>query len=191
MDLLEFTADVEADPTIAEKFRAACNMMFEQENAGFRFVGGKIAEITAREETQSVEDALEHAAVLPGVGTHLRTALSHLTDRDKPDYRNSIKESISAIESLVRAIAGKDATLSDALKVLEQREALHGALRKAFDSLYGYTSDAGGLRHAMLEEKTHTKADAQFMLIACSAFTNYILGKLGERGIDPRKLEGR
>lgn len=191
LDFLEFTGDFQSDASIAEKFRTACNSIFDQENAGYRFVGDKIAEITAPEEIQSVEDALEHAAILPGVRTHLRTALSHLTSREKPDYRNSIKESISAIESLVRAIAGNDANLSDALKVLEQKETLHGALKKAFDSLYGYTNDAGGLRHAMLEEKHHSKADAQFMLIACSAFTNYILGKLGEAGIDARKFSGK
>jgi hypothetical protein len=41
-----------------------------------------------------------------------------MTDREQPDYRNSIKESISAIESLCRKITGNDkGTLGLVLKL--------------------------------------------------------------------------
>ena len=48
----------------------------------------------------------------------------------------------------------------------------------AFDKLYGYTSDADGIRHALLEEDKVTFEQAKFMLVVCSAFTNYVIGTL-------------
>jgi hypothetical protein len=44
--------------------------------------------------------------------------------------------------------------------------------------MYGYTSDAEGIRHALLEEPTLEQADAIFMLVTCSAFVNYLRAKL-------------
>lgn len=53
----------------------------------------------------------------PVVKTHLRRALELLSDRENPDYRNSIKEPISAVESLSKVIAEKsNASLSKALE---------------------------------------------------------------------------
>ena len=38
---------------------------------------------------------------------------------------------------------------------------------------YGYTSDQGGIRHALLEESNIDEAEAKFMMVACSAFVNF------------------
>jgi hypothetical protein len=86
----------------------------------------------------------------PGALHHLHNALNHLSGRQTPDYANSIKESISAVESTCRAIAGKSgATLGNAIKTLEAGVVtIHPALQKAWGSLYGYTNDAEGVRHA-------------------------------------------
>jgi hypothetical protein len=131
--------------------------------------------ITAPEEITSIEETLALSGKFGVVSEHMATALRMLSDRREPDYRNSIKESISAVESIASIIAGrKTADLGPALKVLEQRKLLHGALKSAFNSLYGFTSDADGVRHALLEESDLTFADAKFMLVACSAFVNYL-----------------
>ena len=110
-----------------------------------------------------------------GVNAHLGRAMELLSDRTNPDYRNSIKESISAVESLAQVITGQPkATLGDALKVLKKGERLHPALSDGFSKLYGYTSDEDGVRHAMLEEPTLTVADAKYFLLACTSFINYL-----------------
>lgn len=52
---------------------------------------------------------------------------------------------------------------------------MHPALNGAFQKLYGYTSDAGGIiRHALLEEDSLDFKDAKFMLVSCSAFVTYL-----------------
>lgn len=43
---------------------------------------------------------------LNGANIHLTKALSLLSDRNKPDYRNSIKESISAVEATCKSLTG-------------------------------------------------------------------------------------
>ena len=140
-----------------------------------------ITEITSASEIQSVEEALEGVSSISGVRAHLSAALELLSDRKNQDYRNSIKESISAVEGISRIMTGDpNATLGEALAILESRGSLHGALKKSFSALYGYTSDADGIRHAMLDEASLTFTDAKYMLIACTAFINYILGKAAD-----------
>jgi len=130
-------------------------------------------------EIQAIEDAIEYP--LETVSNHISQALQLFADRKDPDYRNSIKESISAVEALCRAIAGDDkATLSQALHIIERqgKVRIHPALIEGLSKIYGYTSDESGIRHALIENKEpSTSADAQFMLIMCSAFIHYLSRK--------------
>lgn len=52
------------------------------------------------------------------------------------------------------------------------------AFKEGFVKLYGYTSDEGGIRHAMLEMPDLTAADAKYFLLSCTPFTNYLKSKL-------------
>ena len=54
---------------------------------------------------------------------------------------------------------------------------IHPAMEKSFLSLYGYTSDEDGIRHAMTDEPNVTADDAKFMLISCSSFVNFLISK--------------
>jgi hypothetical protein len=110
------------------------------------------------------------------VQEHIRAALACLSDRENPNYRNAIKESISAVESVCKLVGGEK-TLGAALKAIRDKIQLHPALEKGFNALYGYTSDEGGIRHALLAESTVDSTDARFMLVACSAFVNFIIAK--------------
>lgn len=159
--------------TLVESF----NKVLERENSAYRFVSGKVTPITSSDEIEEIEKAISGSDQYAGVRTHLQTSLGLLTDRQNPDYRNSIKESISAVESLAKKLVGDDkATLGQALKILETKHNLHGSLKSAFLTLYGYTSDASGIRHALLDNAAApTKADARLMLICCSAFINFAI----------------
>jgi hypothetical protein len=152
--------------------------VLEAENSAYRYVGGKFAEITNQSDLAAVGDAVQQSD-FPGAAQHLARALVLLTDRRNPDPRNSIKESISAVESACKQIAGTPkATLEDAIKILEKRGDLHPCLKGGFSKLYAFTSDQGGIRHAMLDEPNLTKADGLFFLVTCSAFINYLKSKI-------------
>lgn len=184
-DFMEFVANNGPEDR-AGRFRQLVNTVLSEDNSAYRFVGSEMAEITSSTEIASIEDALATASSnrLTGVTTHLSTALHLLSDKTTPDYRNSIKESVSAVEGIAQLFVGDTkATLGAALSVLEKRGHLHGALKSSLSSLYGYTSDADGIRHAMLEEPTLTFTDAKFMLVACSAFVNFMIAKAADLGV--------
>ena len=186
-DFIEYIANesaIYADIAEIKEFINFCNVILEREVSAYRFVDLKITQITSETEIAEIEEALEQENYLKPVATHLEQALNLLADRKLPDYKNSIKESISAVEAICQLIAGKDKiTLGQALGEIEKKVRLHPALKKAFISLYGYTSDAEGIRHALLEESNLKFEDAKFILVSCSAFVNYLKSKALEAGI--------
>ena len=162
------------DKSIYEEF----NNLFKDEYIGYRFVDGLIVPISDRYEIETINDALE----LPyeNVYEHLAKANKYLSDRQMPDYENSIKESISAVEAICiikTGLEGKEATLGRLLKKLEENNIkIHSGLKSAFNILYGYTSDANGIRHAGdIGGPASTFEEAKFMLVTCCAFINYLV----------------
>lgn len=162
---------------VGESLAESFNKVLQRENSAYRFVSGKLTPITSNDEIEEIEKAISGSDQYAGVRIHLQTSLGFLTDRQNPDFRNSIKESISAVESLAKKLVGDDkATLGQALKVLEKKHHLHPSLKTAFSALYGYTNDADGIRHSLMDNESQlTKADARFMLICCSAFINFAI----------------
>ncbi|MEO3692234.1 AbiJ-NTD4 domain-containing protein [Roseateles paludis] len=175
-DFLEFLVRVYSK----EKPRLAdfLNRVLEGELAGYKFIDGTLVDITDPQESQMLAEALTDTRFKP-VATHLERALGLLADRKQPDYRNSIKESISAVEAMARIVSeNPKATLGEALKVLEKKGHLHPALKDGFSKLYGYTNDDDGIRHAMLEEPNIDQSDARYFLLSCTSFVNYLKANL-------------
>ncbi|MES9887271.1 MAG: hypothetical protein ABW140_10695 [Candidatus Sedimenticola sp. 6PFRAG1] len=180
-DFIEFVVNNYDRREFKNNFTQACNNLLEKEMSAYRFVNNVITRITEKEEIEEVERALEGSS--GPVSTHLGRSLELLSDRNAPDYRNSIKESISAVESMVANVVGAEkGTLGQLVKKLNDEINLHPALQKAFSSLYGYTSDEGGIRHALMELRNNDFNDAKFMLVVCSAFINFVEGKSKSAG---------
>lgn len=174
LDFIEFSASYHPE------FEKTCNAFLKREMSAYRFIENKIVEINSKEEIVEIENAINNSDKFTSVKTHLKRALELLSDRKTPDYRNSIKESISAVESLSKIITNNDkTTLGQALKEIESKHQIPGSLKSGFSALYGYTSDESGIRHSLLETSvTVDIEEARFMLIACSAFVNYLLNKI-------------
>lgn len=164
----------------------AYNQILEKEMSGYRFIEDLLVPITNRAELHSIKEAIEKLTEikLAGAHEHLHVAIEKFSDRKYPDYRNSIKESISAVESLCKVITGQPkATLGEALKSLKEKITIHPSLESGFDKIYGYTCDEGGIRHAMIDDSSADFDDAKYMLIACSAFVNYLIAKASKTGL--------
>ena len=161
-----------------EFFIKELNNSLEKENSVYRIINNEITPITSEQEIQSIEEALKNTNQYSGVQQHLNQALKLMSDRQNPDYRNSIKESISAVESICKIVTDDEkATLGKALKIIEDKFGLHSALKGSLSQLYGYTSNGDGIRHTMLEESNLSNIDAKFMLVACTNFINYLIEK--------------
>ena len=178
-NLVEFIAFLDSQ-IYNTKFIENCNHSLEKEMSGFRIVDKIVVQITSEEEIEEIESALKITSKWKSVNEHLETALKYMADRQTPDYRNSIKESISAIECFCKITSGDDkATLGKALIQIESKWDIHKSLKSAFSALYGYTSDESGIRHSLLENGQEIMfEDAKFMLVSCSAFINYLKVKI-------------
>lgn len=162
--------------------------MLQRHASAYRFVSDQIVPITSESEIATIETAMEATSTgaIRVASVHLSAAPRHLANRQSPDYRNSIKESISAVEALCKVIAGTTSgVLRQALTNLVQKHqvAMHQQFRTALENLYNFTSDAQGIRHALMDEPTLDEEDARFMLVSCSAFVNYLVIKADKAGI--------
>lgn len=154
------------------------NFILRREFIGYRFVDEQLTPISDELEVGEINQALGNP--YSSVYEHLSKANKLIADRNAPDYENSIKESISSVEALceiLTGITGKEASLGKMLKKLEEKGIeIHSGLKAAFNSLYGYTSDANGIRHAgNIGGPSSTFEEAKFMLVSCSAFVNYLI----------------
>jgi len=182
-DFLEYVASLDPNPQRRQNLITNCNFTLEKELSGFRFVGGQITPITSEVEIVEIEEALDTPSQ---VNIHLKQAISHLSNKEKPDYRNSIKESISAVEGICKIITNNPkATLSSAINEMEMKKIIkfHPDLRDALKKIYSWTNDDEGIRHALKDDPSLDVEDAKFMLIACSAFVNYLKVKAIKSGI--------
>ncbi len=177
-ELIEFLLN-DTDHGNGDRLAQSVADILEEEKAGFRLVKKRFLEVTDEREIAALEEAMSSPGdSFSAVREHLSTAVRLYSDKRAPDYRNSIKESISAVEAAVQAITGDSkAELGKALVMLEARAPLHGAFASALKSLYGYTSDSNGIRHALSDEPTLDGADAKFMLVACATFVVYLRQK--------------
>lgn len=162
------------------------NSLLEKELSGYRFVSGILTPISEKIEVEEIENAINQSRQKNLLGTHehIRTALQLLGRKPTPDYRNAIKESISAIESIAKQISGSASQgLEGALTELSKHIEIHGALKSGFIKLYGYSSDEDGIRHAILDQPNIGFTEAKYMIVSCSAFVNFLIAKADTAGL--------
>lgn len=155
------------------------NALLEEEKAGYRVVNGEIAPITNKGEIEAIVQASNTDYL--SVNEHMQKALSLYADIKNPDYENSIKESISAVEAMcciITGMGGRDATLGRAIaKLKEKGVIIHQFMIDAYKKLYDYTSNETGIRHGGVKFNNAPAEDAKYMLVSCSAFVNYLIEK--------------
>jgi hypothetical protein len=151
--------------------------------SAYRIVDGTLWPLGSDEENAAVLNAISAVSnpQFSGARTHLRNAASNLTQGKYPE---SIRESISAVESVARVLESSG-EFSKALAILESKAKLHPALKRGFSALYGYTSDKQGIRHALLdtEQSAVDETDALFFIGACASFVSYLINKSKAAGI--------
>lgn len=177
MDIIEFTNSlfVEAIGDDFHVYNDFLNSEFERHKFAYRLIAGNIVEITSEVEVESIIEASNNK--YNEVRIHIESALNSISaSNTDPDYRNSIKESISAVECFCRIVTKKN-TLGEALSALEKSGiSIQSQLKDGLIKIYAYTNNkATGIRHALIEgDYCPTYDEAIFMLVSCSAFVNYL-----------------
>lgn len=159
-----------------EKREKEYNQLLEEEKSGYRILNGEITPITNKSELETLDQATN--TEFSTVNEHMQKALEFYSDLQNPDYENSIKESISAVEAMCCIISGKNQTLNKAIADIKNNGVhIHPCMENAFKQLYSYTCDEKGIRHAGIDFVSAPAEDAKYMLISCSAFINYLIEK--------------
>ena len=171
--------DVWLDSTVLRKRTVHIyKQLLKDENQPFQLYKNRVVPLISGLELSELNAALK--TPYAPVNKHIAKALNLFSDRKNPDYENSIKESISAVESICRIIAGMKGkvTLGEIFdKLKDNGIEIHGAMRTGFEKLYGYTSNSDGIRHGGIDFTNAPEEDARFMLVSCAAFVNYLVAK--------------
>ncbi|MCY3945168.1 MAG: hypothetical protein OXF44_02645 [Anaerolineaceae bacterium] len=186
-DLIEEVLKTPPRAGTIEEFTTACNRVLSDESSYYRLINNRITPVFSEEGRGAIEDAIKDSP--DPVRQQLTQALVVLSDRNSSNYRNSIKDSINAVETLCRQITGKsNVTLGDAVNLITRsgQVSFHPAFAEALKRLYGWTSDEGGIRHGLMDESNLSQEDARFMLVCCSEFINYLTEKADKAGINLR-----
>jgi len=179
--LFDFVEFFLRHPRCSDELREDLASAFKTARAAYRVVDNQVVAIGTDEQAAAYE-----AAVQATEDTGAKAARQHLVAAGSAlrhdDWAGSIRESIHAVEAMVRMIAPDEKTLGPALSELEKRGHLHAGLKKAFTVLYGYSSDEEGVRHALVfnENPKVDEADALFMLGACASFVSYLIARTVE-----------
>ena len=175
-DLVEFFV---RHPGCSDELKRELAGAFVTARAAYRVFDNKyIAAIGTEEQAAAFERAIADAEAKNATAARKQLIAAGVALRNS-DWAGSVRESIHAVEAMAVRLAPGTDTLGAALKVLEQRGHLHGGLKAAFGSLYGYSSDEEGVRHALVfgDEAQVDEADALFMLGACASFVSYLLAR--------------
>ena len=163
---------------IKEAFILDLNTEFERVHYGYRIINNTITDIISDEEKGSLQEALSNAE--ESVKSHMKQALALYAQKPEADYKNSIKESISAVEALFRIKTGEN-TFGPAYAKIKKSITIHPRIQEAIQKVYDYTNQPDtGIRHSKVEGDETMVPDAsecQFMIIICSAIINYIQDK--------------
>ena len=185
LDLIEIFSNDEPYRARLGDFRTRIADSFERHGAASRFDISKspfqFPPCSSKEQGEATKQAIEtiSGSGMEGAARHLRQAAHHINRRR---FADSVRESISAVESVARRIAPESSTLGQALKILENKGLLDNRqLKNGFEKLYAYTNSEQGIRHPLLEKNAPDVGldEAMFMYGACASFADYLVRKRG------------
>ena len=183
LDLIEIFSNDEPYRARSSDFRTRIADSFQRHGAAYRFDISKFpfrfSPCSSKEQGEATKQAIEAISEsgMEGAATHLRQAAHHINRRR---FADSVRESISAVESVARRIAPESSTLGEALKILERKGSLaNKQLKNGFEKLYAYTNSEQGIRHPLLDKNAPDVGldEAMFMYGACASFAAYLVNK--------------
>ncbi len=166
---IEFTLNSIKNPHEKVDLEKRLNNIFKEEGAQYTIIDNIVTGLMAEVEFNEISKAQNSKN---NSSIHISKSIEYFNKRPIPDYGNSIKESISAVEAISREITSDDsAILSDAVKKMD----LHPALKEGIIKLYSWTSDEGGIMHALKGTTgNYGEPEARYLLVLCSVLVNFL-----------------
>lgn len=155
--------------------------LFLEENLAFEFSEG----LVRRRGRRHTEDKATRAQFvlgdnrLAGSRNHYTKALQFFRHPTKPDYENSVKEAVCAVEAAGKALfpSAKAATLGDLTKWFSNTKDydIPKALIKTIEGIYAYRSGGNGVGHGGAQGGAATVEVAEYVLGVCASQIIYLV----------------
>ncbi len=155
--------------------------LFLEEGLAFEFSEG----LVRRRGRKHTEDQSTRAQVVLGdyrlaaARKHYEKALQFFRHPTKPDYENSVKEAVCAVEAAGKALfpAAKAATLGDLARWFAATKdyAIPKALVKTIEGLYAYRSGGDGVGHGGATGGAATAEVAEYILSVSASQIIYLV----------------
>lgn len=127
-------------------------LLFLEETLGFEFSDG----LVRRQGRRHTADQVARAGLVLGdprlsaARTHYNKALEFFRNATKPDYANTVKEAVSAVEAVAQVLFSSEGTnLDDIIRRIEgsNEGQLPKPIVKTFSGLYGFRNSGKGVAH--------------------------------------------
>ncbi|MDO6684567.1 MULTISPECIES: AbiJ-NTD4 domain-containing protein [unclassified Agarivorans] len=159
-------------------YRQKVNDLFSQHKIQWKLNDGGKLETSLPKDLETRVSAIDYALQdkFEPARIHYSKARSYILSPSK-DPENSIKESVSAVESVCKAIYPKCATLGDALKSMRKEQLISPMLVTVFEKFYAYTSAEPAIRHGSHKMSGVDEMDAELALHMSAAFIRTIISR--------------
>jgi hypothetical protein len=171
------TSRGEVQEYIAEELQR----LFSEESLAFEFSDG----VVRRRGRKHTVDVASKAQVVLGdtrltsARTHYEKALQFFRNPSKPDFENTVKEAVCAVEAAGKALfpAARAATLGDLAKWLTTGKdvSVPKALCQTITAVYAYRSGGDGVGHGGASGGVATAEVAEYMLAVCASQVIYLV----------------
>lgn len=156
----------ESQSYIAHELR----LLFYEESLAYEFSNGSVQR-RGRNHTEQ-QAARAHTVMtdpkLSSARRHYLKAQRFFRDTDAPDYENSIKEAVCAVEAAAKALfpAANAKTLGEFATWLRRSSEVNvpGSIVKTFEGTYGFRSSGDGIGHGGATGGAPTEMLAEFVL---------------------------
>ncbi len=179
--------DEDFDSDLLEKYRfrayrQAVNELFSEHRVEWRLNVDGLLEAALPKDLEDRVSSTE-AEVLKDyqpARQHYAKARRYILSPNK-DPENSIKESVSAVESVCRTIYPRTPTLGAALKEMRTEGLIAPMLITVFEKFYAYANAAPAVRHGSHEASSVLEIDAELALHISAAFIRAIIAQYERR----------
>lgn len=185
--LLVEVSDLKDQRIIATKqevekyFTEEMNILLFEENFDYKFKNGQFERAGRLQTQKSIKrmGAVLSSSSLSIVRQHYIKAVKFFNNIEDPDYKNSIKESLCALELCIELTTGKPASknFTRSIKELEGNGKLQipPQIAESIIKVFAYRGGGQGVAHAAPNGSKTTKLEAELILNITAAYITYIV----------------
>ncbi|WP_426619792.1 AbiJ-NTD4 domain-containing protein [Pseudomonas rustica] len=158
-----------------DAYRAKVNEILAKHQVGWRLNSRSQLESALPKDLADRIDGIEKKLdQFDAAREHFRKAKRYVLGTHK-DYENSIKESVSAFESVGKVLYNKTATLGDVLSRMKKDGSVPPMLVNVMEKFYAYANAEPGVRHGGTQKPKSDEMDAELAMHLSAAFIRYAI----------------